>query len=780
MKHQIRTEAPRRHPLERTVVSYLSRLGFNVETNVDVTLGPRRFQADAVAYLDAELTTPHVVVEMRADIPKEPTILDSAVQQAFSIATALGDSVRFLLITDGTQKYWFERNAQTQSLEPIANPPDARDVAMVLDGGDVTLKPVRGSERYLQLLQIIVDKLRGEGLVLGLRMGIEINRILIAKIHDERVVAMGGKSLLSEPAGSAEAESELVRSMYNEAIIALGGTPKTEGLWSLSPRALVSVLEVLRPYSISSVSREFRDFTFWKIFPAMARRDEWQYMTPAPLAEFLIKLCNPTVGESVIDPACGTGLLLLQAFRHVESQTNPQASWTSAPLNLIGIELNSEVAELASTNLALSDIPPHWIHNANSLEPDALVSEGINRESFDLVVMNPPIGPIRRLSPNPIDLFAPKSGKVSFECLFIQRAVQLLKSGGRMGVFVPESFLSSPSYEWARDWMLKQTALRAIISLPPESFIPVGHSGKASILIIEKRRTEHSEEEVLIVDLQAIGYDRLGKPTRENDVSEVLELLSKFNRGLPLGIQDVFSRSDNRRTRAWTVKTSDLDSTGFSLSKLDPRGFDLLHALLRGPYPTQRLEAIVDVISGRNVKSYVDDGKDAALLIQAGNVKETHLELVNAPFIPIDDYWSSKRGQVKKGDVLVTTTGAYLGRAALVDRLPQAALASSAVTILRPTTEVDPSYLEALLNSEIGREQISRLRAAASAQPFIRRKDLGELLIPVPPLSHQRAIANRISETLTKARDLAEQARRLEDEARRAIVLELLGSGENE
>ena len=782
-KAKTQNEASTREPLQKAVAEYLSQLGFNVEINVEVTLGPRRFEADAVGYLDAERKIPHVAVEIKTQISKEPTLLDSAVQQAFSIATALGDDVRFLLITDGRQKYWFERNAQTQSLEPIAKAPSARDVPIGSDDHTAPLSPVWGSERYLQLLQIVIDKLRGEGLVLGLRMAIEINRILIAKIYDERVVGTGGKSRLSNLSGSAENISQIVRNLYNEAIIALGGTPKIEGLWSLSPQALQSVLEVLRPYSISSVSQEFRDLTFWRIFPVMARRYEWEYMTPPPLASLLIKLCDPVEGESVIDPACGTGLLLLEALRHVELKTGLQASpplMRTAPLlNLVGVELNSEVAELAATNFALSQMPPQSIRNANSLEPRALETSGIKQGEFDLVVMNPPIGPIPKSFPMPSDLVVREHAKISFESLFIQRAFQLLKTGGRMGVFVPEAFLSSSSYEWVRDWMLQQTTLRAIISLPPESFMPVGHSGKASILIIEKRRAENGDE-VLVIDLQATGYDRLGKPTRENDVPQVLELLAKFNRGAPLGIQDVFSRTENRRTRAWNVKVSDLDSGGFDLAKLDPRGFELMHALLRGPYPIQKLEEVVDIISGRNVKSYVDHANEAALLIQAGNVKDAELELKNAPYISIADYWSTKRGQVKTGDVLVTTTGAYLGRAALVERLPRPAVASSAVTILRPTPEIDPSYLEAFLNSEIGREQISRLRAAASAQPFIRRKDFGELLIPLPPLTHQKAIANRISEMLIKARDLAEQARDLEAKARQAVVVELLGGGENE
>jgi type I restriction enzyme M protein len=779
---QVRKKRVPTKEYEKLILRYLSELGFAyVDTNVGVTLGTRRLEADAVAYLDRDMTVPHMVVEMKSQLSSEPSILDSSVQQAYAIAAALGDEARFLLITDGIRHRWFERNAQSQSLEAIVNAPKAGDLAIGVAEGDAGLRRISGSEKYLQLLQIIVDTLRKEGLNFGLRMGIEINRILIAKLHDERVAAEGGLSRLRDVASSPEETAEIVRRLYSEAITDLQGMPKKEGIWSLSPKALASVLDVLRPYSISSVSREFRDLTFWRIFPGLLRKDAAHHMTPAPLAELLVKLIDPTAGESVIDPACGTGLLLLEALMHVESQTKTSsASRVGSPVNLlnvVGVEMNSEVAELASTNFALCDLPPRWIRNTNSLTRGSLEAEGIKQETFDVVLLSPPVGPIPRSYQFVSDFAIRKDHKVSFESLFIERAIHLLKIGGRMGVFVPDAFLSSPSYEWARAWLLRHTTLNAIVSLPPESFMPLGHSGKASILIVEKGNTSNRSE-ALIVDLQAVGYDRLGRPTRDNDLSEVLRLVSKFKRGLPLGIQDVFSHAEHKRTRAWTVNISDLDSKGLDLSKLDPRGYELIHTLLRGRYPMPKLEEVADIISGRNVKSYTEGGVDTAFLIQAGNVKESELQLGTAPHISFADYWATSRSQVKVGDVLVTTTGTYLGRAALVYRLPRVAVASSAVTIVRPTPELDPSYLEAILNSEIGREQIGRLRAAASAQPFIRRKDLGEVLIPLPPLAHQKALSNRIGEMLARARALAEQAINLEEEAKAIVVSELLGENE--
>lgn len=71
--------------------------------------------------------------------------------------------------------------------------------------------------------------------------------------------------------------------------------------------------------------------------------------------------------------------------------------------------------------------------------------------------------------------------------LFIELAIDLLRPGGLLVSLVPDSFLSSPSYQSARSWLLQRTLPRAIISLPPETLMPIGHSGKTTVLLLEKK-----------------------------------------------------------------------------------------------------------------------------------------------------------------------------------------------------------------------------------------------------------------------------------------------------
>jgi restriction endonuclease S subunit len=310
--------------------------------------------------------------------------------------------------------------------------------------------------------------------------------------------------------------------------------------------------------------------------------------------------------------------------------------------------------------------------------------------------------------------------------------------------------------------------------------MPVGHAGKATALLLEKRLPRGEHEQVLVADVQSVGYDRFGRSTRENDLPQLVELINKFQEGALSDLQYDSAKARIKRLRALKVYVSDLNETGYRLSRLDPKGSEEIHALTRGRYPAVRIEEVADVISGRNFRTYVEQSPDAAILILAGAVRESEIDLTYSPYISIENYWMSKRAHITNGDVLVTTTGAYLGRAAVVEGLPQLAAASSAVTILRPGPEVDAFFLAALLNSIIGREQIARLQATTTAQPYIRRNDLGQLLIPLPSLAHQRALASRITEILATARELSARARSLEVEAREAVVSELLKSNEHE
>lgn len=79
-----------------------------------------------------------------------------------------------------------------------------------------------------------------------------------------------------------------------------------------------------------------------------------------------------------------------------------------------------------------------------------------------------------------------KLGKIKTELLFIERCLDLLQPGGRLGIVLPEGVFNNPSLGYVREFAEDRAFLRAVISLPPETFFSSGASVKASILFLEK------------------------------------------------------------------------------------------------------------------------------------------------------------------------------------------------------------------------------------------------------------------------------------------------------
>jgi type I restriction enzyme M protein len=76
--------------------------------------------------------------------------------------------------------------------------------------------------------------------------------------------------------------------------------------------------------------------------------------------------------------------------------------------------------------------------------------------------------------------------KIRTEILFIERCLDLLKPGGRLGIVLPEGLFNNPSLTYVREFCEDRAFIRAVVSLPPETFVSSGASVKASLLFLQK------------------------------------------------------------------------------------------------------------------------------------------------------------------------------------------------------------------------------------------------------------------------------------------------------
>ena len=205
-----------------------------------------------------------------------------------------------------------------------------------------------------------------------------------------------------------------------------------------------------------------------------------QYFTPRSLIKAMVDVTDPQIGETVCDPACGTGGFLLEAYDHMKTQS-PDKEKQEFLRNkaLSGVDNTALVVTLASMNLYLhgigTDRSPIACQDSLEKAPEELV---------DVVLANPPFGtrPAGSVEISRDDFYVDTTNN---QLNFLQHIMVLLKNGGRAAVVLPDNVLfEGNAGETVRKELLKNFNLHTILRLPTGIFYAQGV--KANVLFFTK------------------------------------------------------------------------------------------------------------------------------------------------------------------------------------------------------------------------------------------------------------------------------------------------------
>lgn len=265
-----------------------------------------------------------------------------------------------------------------------------------------------------------------------------------------------------------------------------------------------------------------------------------QYFTPRPLVDAIAEVTRITPGETICDPACGTGGFLLAAYRQVEAhRLTPIQKKHLTGEAIRGVELVDSVARLCLMNLVLHGI-------AGQASPvtvtDSLVQP--STEKFDVILANPPFGkkssvtilsdegtaPKETLSVSRSDFWVGTSNK---QLNFVQHIFSSLKETGRAAVVVPDNVLfeGGPG-EIIRRELMKQADLHTLLRLPTGIFYAQGV--KANVLFFERKpaQQEPCTTKLWIFDLRTnLHFTLKEKTLKRTDLDEFVGCYSAQNRG---------------------------------------------------------------------------------------------------------------------------------------------------------------------------------------------------------------------------------------------------------
>lgn len=239
-----------------------------------------------------------------------------------------------------------------------------------------------------------------------------------------------------------------------------------------------------------------------KHFAASSGQTAGEFYTPPEVSDLLATILEPTEGDQICDPACGSGSLLLKCGAMVRKNSG------SKKYALFGQEAIGSTWSLAKMNMFLHGEDNHRIEWGDTIRnPLLLDKDGTGLLHFDIVTANPPFSLDKwghdDASSDPYGRF--RRGvppKTKGDYAFISHMIETLKpasqgkQGGRMGVVVPHGVLFRASSEGKiRQQLIEENLLDTVIGLPEKLFFGTGIP--AAILIFKKQKTDKN---VLFID----------------------------------------------------------------------------------------------------------------------------------------------------------------------------------------------------------------------------------------------------------------------------------------
>ena len=252
-----------------------------------------------------------------------------------------------------------------------------------------------------------------------------------------------------------------------------------------------------------------------------------EFFTPRQIVRLLIRILNPQAGESVYDPASGSGGMLVETINTVRDHGGDTRT-----LRLYGQEVNLTTSAIARMNLFLHDIEDFRIVRGDTLRSPGLRQADGHISTFDVVVANPPFshknwGAETWAADTRSFCGVPPATNADFA--WVQHMIASMdKKTGRVGVVMPHGVLFRGGAEARiRQCLIEQDQLEVVIGLPGNLFYST--SIPACLLIFRSVKAKERRKHVLFVD----GSARFEKNRNQNNLGDddVQAILDAYTTG---------------------------------------------------------------------------------------------------------------------------------------------------------------------------------------------------------------------------------------------------------
>jgi len=618
----------------------------------------------------------------------------------------------------------------------------------------------------------------------------EIVKILFIKFYDEQ---RGKKSFYISDSESLKINSGKDQNSFLNRINQLFEETKQKydtyfdrkDRLKLSTQSLAFVVKKLQVINFKNSKNDANGLAFQKFLGRHAKGGRGQFFTPDPIIDFCVETIQPNPDEKIIDPACGTGGFLFSSLRYIRENYTDIDIQNYVQNNIFGIEINTCISQMAKIKFLIECNADPNILCSNALINIKELSLKYKQQAnltnlenyFDVILTNPPFGTQGKITnsellskyelghkwnkhgKNYVRSNNVLKGQVP-EILFIERCLQLLRPGGRLGIVLPNGHFENSSLEYLRKYIKDKANMLGVVLLPQETFIPYGTGVKASLLFLQKKNGEViNRKQVFFSKIIKIGYagnkngspiykkDKYGLVIVENgqkiideDFSEVVHDYNQFLKTFSIKSEKSFSISSNQL------------NIRFDYNYYSPENRKLIASLMK--LKAVRLCEVAEIVK---TKSKRLKQNEIVEYIELSDIYTKSFEIINSTTLPTNDLPSRASYELKTGDVITAVAGNSIGTrkhaTAYVTEEFNRAICTNGFRVLR-NFRINPFYLLYYFQSDLFLKQVFMYRTGA-AIPALSDADFSNILIYLPSQNEIK----KISSIMEKGFQLREMAK---------------------
>lgn len=283
-----------------------------------------------------------------------------------------------------------------------------------------------------------------------------------------------------------------------------------------------------------------------------------QFRTPRHIIRMMVELMQPTLSDTICDPAMGSAGFIMEAAKYIKEHQadellNIEVMKRFRSEIFHGSDSDASMMRIGCMNMMLHDVDEPNLYYRNSLS-----DEDNDTNCYTLCLANPPFAGSLDADDIAHTLKAAVKTKKT-ELLFLALMMRMLQAGGRCASIVPDTVLTgdAQAYKTIRSALIDNHCMQAVITMPSGVFQP--YSGVSTAIIIFTKTGTGDTDKVWFYDMHADGFSLTTQRTPTPEQNDIPDIISRFH-----NLEAEVGRS--RKEQSFFVTADEIRANGYDLS----------------------------------------------------------------------------------------------------------------------------------------------------------------------------------------------------------------------